>query len=185
MALPTVSGAGSLLPAIPMSNDRTREGAAGDTGGAGDEEHAVPCLPPIEITKEGDDWLLAQYAPNSSPGSTIDRLPTRMDAMRAAKDLMDDHAYPCMVMWAAPGKMQDAYWNPLFEQLNLVYDPMLEAWAVVPEEGYYVFAVDTDKALAREHAREIQLEYDFKRLVVYRKDGNRQQSAGHHFIQSI
>jgi len=166
-------------------NDDTSEPAAGVGAGGGGEEPTVPCLPPIEITKEGSDWLLAQYHRRDRPGSTIDRMDTRMAAMRAAKDLMDDRKYPCMVMWSRPGEMQDAYWNPLFERLHLRYDPMTEAWVVVPEEGYHVFATLRDKALARERAREIQLEYDFRRLVVFRKDGKKQQTASHHFLSSL
>lgn len=156
-----------------------------ETPSGADGHGGMPCQPPIEIRKEGGQWVLAQFEPDVDEEAILESTSTRIDAMRAAKDLMDDRKYPCMVMWSSPGEMQDAYWNPLFEELHLRYDPIRETWAVVPAEGYHVFATDPDKAIAREHGREIQLQYDFKHFVIYRKDGKKQQQADHHFITSL
>lgn len=151
----------------------------------GTRQDEMPCQPPIEIRKEGGQWVLAQFEPDVEEDAVLGAEETRIDAMRTAKNLMDDRKYPCMVMWSSPGEMQDAYWNPLFEELHLRYDPIREAWAVVPAEGHYVFDSATDKAIAREHGRKIQLQYDFKHFVVFRKDGKKQQQADHHFITSL
>ena len=151
----------------------------------GTRQDGIPCQPPIEIRKDGGLWQLAQFEPNADVDVVLGERATRIDAMRAAKDLMDDKKYPCMVMWSSPGEMQDAYWNPLFEELHLKYDPIQEAWAVVPAEGYHVFDTHPDKTIAREHGREIQLQYDFKHFVVFRKDGKKQQQADHHFITTL
>jgi len=161
--------------------DRSPESAAPD----GSRQVGMPCQPPIEIRKEGGQWVLAQFEPDVDGEAVLGEADTRIEAMRTAKDLMDDRKYPCMVMWSSPGEMQDAYWNPLFEELHLRYDPIQESWAVVPAEGHHVFDSDPDKAIAREHGREIQLQYDFKHFVVFRKDGKKQQQADHHFITSL
>jgi hypothetical protein len=144
----------------------------------------VPCLPPIEIRNEAT-WLLTLYEPDAEEDTVIGTESTRIEAMREAKNLMDDEGYPCMVLWSSPGEMQDAYWNPLFEELHLKYDPLLEAWAIVPAEGHYLFDAFENKAAARERGREVQLTFDFKQFVVYRKDGKKQQQANHHLIRSI
>lgn len=164
--------------------DATDTASNAEQGELGASAAEIPCRPPIEIRQEGT-WLLTLYEPEAEEQTVIGSESTRMEAMREAKDLMDDKRYPCMVLWSSPGEMQDAYWNPLFEELHLRYDPMREAWVVVPAEGYHVFTAEEDKTIAREKGRDIQLAYDFKQFVVYRKDGKKQQQASHHLISSL
>ena len=152
--------------------------------GEDDHDVSVPCLPPIEIRKDAT-WLLTLYEPDAEESTVIGSESTRMEALREGKNLMDDEGYPCLVLWSATSQIQDAYWNPLFEELQLRYDPMLEAWVLVPAEGHYLFDAFEDKALGRERGRELQLQYDFKEFVVYRQDGKKQQRAKHHFVASI
>jgi hypothetical protein len=164
-----------------MTNDvDTADTAAPD----GSDDGPIPIEPPLELRHESDDWTLEEHLPGGD-GRVLSRHEMRMDAMRAAKDRMDDDGHPCLLVWGAPRSMSDVYWNPLFERLFVKYDPMMSAWAVVPEDGYFLFDACEDKTLARERAREVQLDYDFKHLVVFTADGKKQQRADHHFVNSL
>ncbi|MFC7172362.1 hypothetical protein ACFQL0_01170 [Haloplanus litoreus] len=96
---------------------------------------------------------------------------------------MDDENHPCLLKWDADDIVGNIYWNPLFERLELRYDPLVEAWAVVPAAGHYLFVTASTLETALEEARAVQRRFDFKRLDVYTRDGSRRKRIDHRFVR--
>ena len=153
-------------------------------GGSG--RSAPPSLtprPPLEIIERWDEWVVEAYQGGHRDGETYATYDRRIDAMRGAKERMDERNHPCLLKWDADDIVGNIYWNPLFERLELRYDPLLEVWAVVPAESHYLFATDPSLDAACEAAMGVQRRFDFKRLDIYTADGTRREQIDHAFIR--
>jgi hypothetical protein len=153
-----------------------------DTGPFGVSEPLSP-RPSIEIIERWDEWVVEEYDGGHRDGETYATYERRIDAIRGAKSRMDDDGHPCLLKWDAEDIVGNIYWNPLFEELELRYDRLLEAWAVVPAESHYLFGTASTLDDALDAARLMQRRYDFKHLDVYTRDGTHRKRIDHRFIR--
>jgi len=143
----------------------------------------IPHNPPIEIRQEGQVWVVAVYDRGVHDGTTYSTEDTGMDALRAAKARMESDRHPCVVRWESPDSVRNVYWNPDFEYLDVRYDPLVDAWTVVPGGGTCALEVCASRADAQGRAKTIQREYDFKHLRVYDRDGTCREERDHRFLR--
>ena len=95
---------------------------------------------------------------------------------------MDDHGYPCLLLWTDSAGQPSVYWNPLYERLGVRFDDLLGAWVVVPDASYVLFDRAREKMAACKRARAIQHAYQFKQVHVYSPSDERQQVVDHRFL---
>lgn len=162
-----------------MTDADRRPGVASSAGPDG----ALAPRPPIEIIEQWDEWVVEEYRGGHRDGETYATYDRRIDAIRGAKARMDEENHPCLLKWDADDIVGNIYWNPLFERLELRYDPLAEGWAVVPAAGHYLFVTAPALETALEEARAVQRRFDFKRLDVYARDGSRRKRIDHRFVR--
>jgi hypothetical protein len=143
----------------------------------------IPCNPPLEIRQEGQVWLVAAYDRGAHESTTFSTETTGMGALRAAKARLEADRHPSVVRWESPDSVRNLYWNPDFERLAVRYDPLVDAWTVVPEGGTCAIEVCDSRNHARKRGREIQREYDFKHLRVYDRAGTCREERDHRFLR--
>lgn len=139
--------------------------------------------PPLELYEHETKWVLAEYDADERAGSTISTHDTRIGGLRAGRTRMDGGSYPCLLRWNAGDCVENCYWNPLFERLEVRYDELLGVWTVVPESGYVRFETAVEKPRACTLARSVQHQYHFKHLDVFSPDEKRQQVVDHQFVE--
>jgi len=142
-----------------------------------------PCRPPLEIVKQGDEWVTEAYRGGARDGETFGSFDGRLDAMQAAQEKMQQERYPCIVRWDAEDVVGGLYWNDDFEQLEVRYDGILDAWAIVPENGYFLFQAGDQYDEVAEYAQAVQREYDFKHLELYSMEDEPRQTVDHRFLR--
>jgi hypothetical protein len=163
-----------------MSPEREeREGVLPDLGVV----DPPPCRPPLEIVEQGTEWVLEKYRSGSRDGETFGTFDGRLDAMQAAQDKMEADVYPCIVRWDAENVVGGLYWNEDFKLLEVRYGPLLDAWAIVPECGHFLFQAGDQFDEVVEYAQAVQREYDFKELALYSVEGEEQQTVDHRFLR--
>ncbi|WP_340099027.1 hypothetical protein [Salinibaculum salinum] len=146
-------------------------------------EPDIPQRPPLEIVEQGRVWVLEAYQQGTRKGTTYSTHDSQIDAVRAAKTKMDDDRHPCTLRWDSPRSVGNLYWNPLFEQLVVRYDELLDAWTVVPERGTCAIEIADSRREACERARRIQREYNFKNLHAYDATGTEFEDRDHRFLR--
>lgn len=142
-----------------------------------------PCNPPVEIVEQGYVWVLEEFQSGSRDGTTYSTHDGRMDALRAGKRLLDDQHHPCLLRWDAPDSVRDLYWNPLFEDLLVRHDDMVDTWVVTPEASDFLFQTAHTRKSACEYAKVVQREFDFKHLTVYDRNGAETDTRDHRFLR--
>ncbi|MFC7133614.1 MULTISPECIES: hypothetical protein [Salinibaculum] len=142
-----------------------------------------PCRPPLEIIERNGEWRLREYARRAGAGREFSTHRTRMDAMRAGEDRMNEDRHPCLLRWDDEDVVGDIYWNTLFESVHVTYSEFLTAWVVIPGDGHYVFQASEDLSEACEYGKAIQRQYDFKELEVLTVDGGVRDVREHRFLR--
>lgn len=162
---------------------RSREGG-GESSVRRESAIELDRTPPLELYERGGKWVLAEYDATERGGSTISTDDTRIGGLRAGRTRMDGDSYPCLLRWNAGDRVENCYWNPLYERLEVRYDELLGVWTVMPESGYVRFETAVEKPRACTLARSVQHEYHFKHLDVFSPDGERQQVVDHRFVEN-
>jgi hypothetical protein len=144
----------------------------------------VPQNPPLEIAVQGDIWVVEEYSGGSRSGTTFSTHNTQMDAVRTAKSKMDDDNHPCVLRWESADSVTNLYWNPDYECLEVRYDPLLEAWTVVPEVSNCAISIEESWREAFEAGKDLQGEYNFKYLRIYDRDGEIYEEREHRFLRN-
>lgn len=144
----------------------------------------LPNQPPLEIVHQGRVWTVAEYRQGRRDGTTFSSHESQMDAVRAAKEKMERDKHPCVLRWESQDSVQNIYWSPLFENLDVAYDELVQVWTAAPAAG--TFAIDS--APSREDAvalgKQFQRTYDFKRLRVYDRHKSEFETREHRFIRN-
>lgn len=143
----------------------------------------VPKHPPLEVVKKGQFWLVEEYRQGKPTGTAYSTQSDQIAAVRAAKSKMDSDRHPCVLQWGTPESVQNLYWNPLFECLEVEYDPLAEIWAISPEETPCVISFSQSMEAAFEQAKRVQRDYNFKRLRAYNRDGTSAGTRKHRFLR--
>jgi hypothetical protein len=142
-----------------------------------------PCEPPIEILEAGREWLVREFKIKQDDVTVYSSHSSRIDAMRAGQERMDEHRHPCLLRWDTPDSVGDIYWNELFECLRVERSDLLDGWVVVPGDDFFVFQCADDVEHAFRYARAVQRQYDFKHLEVRAEDGTVEKSVDHRFLR--
>lgn len=142
-----------------------------------------PCRPPLELVEGGTQWVLEAYNKGLRDGKTYSVHDRQMDAMRAGKRLMDEDGHPCLLRWEADDSIGTIYWNPRFERLHVRYDPIMDTWVVVPEQGSVPLYLNDRQELAVRQAQNIQRTYNFKHLALHAENGTKRREIDHRFIR--
>lgn len=143
---------------------------------------AANVRPPLEFMLQGEVWLVKPYTPDRA-GETYSTHDSHMDALGAAKRKMEDDNHPCILRWESPDSVRDLYWNLLFEELEVKYDQLLEAWTIVPEEATTAIDAAQSRQDAYDSAKGIQFDYNFKHLRVYDDSDDEIVSRDHRFLR--
>lgn len=143
----------------------------------------LPRNPPLEIIEVDGEWVLETYQSGRRDGVTFSTHDSQIEAMRAGKTRMDEDIHPCLLRWDAPDIVGNIYWNPLFREVEVRYDEMMQRWVVVPEAGHFLFHTSGDRRQACEYGQTVKRKYDFRHLVVYTPDGHRQREVDHRFVR--
>ncbi|MFC7028694.1 hypothetical protein ACFQJ5_15830 [Halomicroarcula sp. GCM10025324] len=138
---------------------------------------------PLELLEDGDEWVLCVYGESEGETTLLSTHEARIGAMRTARATMDEDGHPCVLHWDSTDRLGNVYWNPLFERLEVRYDDLLAAWAVVPASGYVLFETAPEKQRACSLARSVQHDYHFKHLDVFAPNDERQQVVDHRFVE--
>lgn len=146
-------------------------------------EIELPQHPPLELVHQGRVWTVAEYRQGRRDGTTFSSHDTQIDAVRAAKGKMERDGHPCVVRWESQDSVQNVYWNPLFESLDVSYDELVRAWTVVPAGGTCAIESAQSREDACESGKRIQREYDFKHLRVYDKSRENHETRNHRFLR--
>lgn len=150
---------------------------------AHDDGPPLPRKPPLEIIELDGQWVLETYQSGRRDGVTYSTHDSQIDAMRAGKTKMDDDTHPCLLRWDAENIVGNIYWNPLFREVEVRYDEMMQRWVVVPEAGYYLFHTTEDRRQACEYGQTVKRKYDFRHLVIYTESGHKQREIDHRFVR--
>jgi hypothetical protein len=146
-------------------------------------EIELPQQPPLELVHQGRVWTVAEYRQGRRDGTTFSSHETQIDAVRAAKSKMERDGHPCVLRWESHDSVQNVYWNPLFEYLDIAYDELVRAWTVVPAGGTCAI----ESAQSREDAcvigKRLQREYDFKHLRAYDRSRESHEMREHRFLR--
>ena len=142
-----------------------------------------PCKPPIEVIKDGQEYLLREYHRNPSQATVFDSYDRRMTAMRAASNKLTTEHHPCTLRWDTPNSVGEIYWNEHFEELRVEYSSFLDAWLVLPREAKFAFASAPNVKRAYKYGKRIQQEYDFQELKVCSRRGKVEKVVEHRFIR--
>ncbi|MFC6864875.1 hypothetical protein ACFQGE_15590 [Halomicroarcula sp. GCM10025817] len=161
--------------------DSMGRGTAGGGPGEQDAGAALERTRPLELREDDEEWVLCAY--REGPATPISTHEARIGGVRAGRETMDDDGHPCLLQWGATDRLGNVYWNPLYERLEVRYDDLLEAWAVVPAEGHVLFETAPAKQRACSLGRSVQHAYHFKHLEVYSPDDERQQVVDHRFVE--
>ncbi len=143
----------------------------------------IPDRSPLEIIQQGQVWVVADYNRGSHDGTTYSTHDSQMEALRTAKERMEADTHPCVVRWESPESVRNLYWNPVFECLDVRRDPLLDGWAVVPDEGTCAIAMLGSRDAATERGKDAQREYDFKHLRVFDRRDRRRDERDHRFLR--
>lgn len=143
----------------------------------------VPQKPPIEILKQGHLWLVEEYRLGRRDGTVYSTHDSGMDAVRAAKAKLDEDTHPCALRWESEESVQNIYWNPLFECVEVRYDELVDAWTAVPAAGTCAIALSQRRDTAYERGKEIQRTYNFKYLRAYDSSGENYEEREHRFLR--
>lgn len=123
------------------------------------------------------------YQRRSATGEVFSTHTGRIDAVKAARATMNDGPHPCTLQWAGPQNVNNIYWNPLFETLEIRQDRLLGAWSIVPAQGTCHIGTARSRRAACKRGIPIQNEYDFKRLHAYDASGNTSEERDHRFLR--
>jgi hypothetical protein len=146
-------------------------------------EIELPQQPPLELVHQGRVWTVAEYRQGRRDGTTFSSHDTQIDAVRAAKSKMERDGHPCVVRWESQDSVQNVYWNPLFEYLDVSYDELVSAWTVVPAGGTCAIESAQSRDDACESGKRLQREYDFKHLRVFDKASENHETRDHRFLR--
>ncbi|WP_338738959.1 hypothetical protein [Haloplanus salilacus] len=141
------------------------------------------CNPPLGVIKKGRLWVVELFRGGTHDGETLSTHDRQMDALRAGKETMEAETHPCLLRWHEPDSVGTIYWNPIFEDLTVQYDPLQDAWVVVPEASHFVFGTEDTYQAACEYALVVQEEYDFKHLTSYDQNGTAGDTRDHRFLR--
>lgn len=143
----------------------------------------IPRRSPIEIVEQGRVWLVEVYQQGKRTGETLSTHGTQIDAVRSAKTRMEEDRRPCTLRWESQRSVSNVYWNPLFELLALRYDELLDAWTVAPAAATCAIAACEDRQDACDRAKQIQRDFDFKRLRAYDRADETFEERDHRFLR--
>jgi hypothetical protein len=143
----------------------------------------IPQRSPIEIVEQGRVWVVEQYQQGQRTDETLSTHGTQIDAVRSAKTRMEAERRPCTVRWESTHSVSNVYWNPLFDVLTVRYDELLDAWTVAPAESTCAIAASEDRDRACKRAKQIQRDYNFKRLRACDRNGDTTDERPHRFLR--
>jgi hypothetical protein len=148
-----------------------------------DTAASVPQKSPLELVDQGRVWLLREYTITAEDGQAFSTHDSLMEGVRTAKSKMDEDMHPCTLRWESVDSVSNIYWNPLFERVDLRYDELSRCWTIVPAEGTCAIAAHDDWQTANERAKEIQYDYEFKRLRAYGQVGEEYEEREHRYLR--
>lgn len=143
----------------------------------------IPAEPPLEIVKQGRLWVIEEYRLGLRDGTVYSSHDTQMEAVRRAKAKMDEDNHPCTVRWESEDSVQNVYWNPLFEALEVRYDEFFDEWTVIPAEGTMALKRAHRRETAFELGKQLQRECNFKYLRVFDRRGEHYEEREHRFLR--
>jgi hypothetical protein len=138
---------------------------------------------PLEVVERGSVWVVGEFDRGAHDGDRLSTHTTQIDALRSAKTVMERQRRPCVLRWSSPRSVGEIYWNPLFERLDVRFDELLDSWSVTPEAGTFALATVESRDRACDVGKDLQREYDFKRLRAYDAADQGHEERDHRFLR--
>ncbi len=142
------------------------------------------------LERDGEDgdgeWVVREYYRDPDAVDAVRVFGThdlRIEAMRAAKETMEERRHPCLLRWDDDTSVGGLYWNPLFERLTVEYSDLLRSWVVTPQNDQFVFQTADSTDAAYRLGTMVLERYDFERVVFYGRDGQREAEREHRFLR--
>ncbi len=160
---------------------------AGDVDELGTVE-PPPCRQPLEmLERDGEgEWVVREFYRDPDAVDMVRVFGThesRIEAMRAAKETMEERRHPCLVRWDDDTSVGGLYWNPAFERLAVEYSDLLRSWVVTPREDHVVFQTAESTDTAYQLGTMVLERYDFQRVEFYSREGERETEREHRFLR--
>ncbi len=156
-----------------------------------DEVGAVqppPCRQPLEmLERDGEgEWVVREFYRDPDAVDAVRVFgthDTRIEAMRAAKETMEQRRHPCLLRWDDETCVGGLYWNPSFERLAVQYSDLLRSWVVTPGDDHVVFQTADSTDTAYQLGTMVLERYDFERVEFYGHSGEKEAEREHRFLR--